>query len=106
MTDEEKLANEYTSSLKLTRPPVAFFYDYVKEAYLAGLKAGRPKWHKVADGDLPVANSLVLDECCDKVNYTGEGKWKVYSEFYEKYIEIEPPIVWCELLEFDEVEGA
>ena len=25
----------------------------IKQAYLAGLKAGRPKWHKVADGDLP-----------------------------------------------------
>jgi hypothetical protein len=25
----------------------------VKQAYLAGLKAGRPQWHKVADGDLP-----------------------------------------------------
>ena len=23
------------------------------QAFLAGLKAGRPKWHKVADGDLP-----------------------------------------------------
>ena len=24
-----------------------------KQAFLAGLKAGRPQWHKVADGDLP-----------------------------------------------------
>ena len=23
------------------------------QAFLAGLKAGRPQWHKVADGDLP-----------------------------------------------------
>ena len=26
----------------------------METAYLAGLKAGRPKWHKVADGDLPL----------------------------------------------------
>lgn len=26
-------------------------YNNIKEAFLAGLKAGRPKWHKVADGD-------------------------------------------------------
>jgi hypothetical protein len=26
-----------------------------KQAFLAGLKAGRPQWHKVADGDLPKA---------------------------------------------------
>ena len=25
----------------------------VRQAFLAGLKAGRPQWHKVADGDLP-----------------------------------------------------
>jgi hypothetical protein len=27
-------------------------------AFLAGLKAGRPQWHKVADGDLPKVISL------------------------------------------------
>ena len=27
--------------------------EEVKQAHLAGLKAGRPKWHKVTDGDLP-----------------------------------------------------
>lgn len=27
-------------------------YGY-KDGFLAGLKAGRPQWHKVADGDLP-----------------------------------------------------
>ena len=26
-----------------------------KEGFLAGLKTGRPQWHKVADGDLPKA---------------------------------------------------
>ena len=28
-------------------------YRYSKDGFLAGLKAGRPQWHKVADGDLP-----------------------------------------------------
>lgn len=32
-----------------------------KQAFLAGLKAGRPQWHKVTDGDLPNENvKLVL----------------------------------------------
>lgn len=73
MTEEEKLAEEYISSLKLTRSPLSFFYEYVEEAFIAGLRAGKdiaetdlatiaylqgaerykPKWHKVADGDLP-----------------------------------------------------
>lgn len=28
-------------------------YVVAKDGFLAGLKAGRPQWHKVADGDLP-----------------------------------------------------
>ena len=27
--------------------------EIVRLAFLAGLKAGRPQWHKIADGDLP-----------------------------------------------------
>jgi len=47
MTDEE-MTEEYAKPWK-----TSLAYVSVKEAYLAGLKAGRPKWHKVADGDLP-----------------------------------------------------
>jgi hypothetical protein len=47
MTDE-KMAEEYARPWK-----TSLAYVSVKEAHLAGLKAGRPKWHKVADGDLP-----------------------------------------------------
>ena len=31
-----------------------------KQAFLAGLKADRPKWHKVADGDLPNENVKLI----------------------------------------------
>lgn len=35
--------------------------------FLAGLKAGRPKWHKVADGDLPKDDIklaiIEIDDC-------------------------------------------
>ena len=46
------------------------------DGFLAGLKAGRPQWHKVADGDLPeVDNRIVLCVCVNgyidgKRNYT------------------------------------
>lgn len=30
-----------------------YISPYIEQAYLAGLKASRPEWHKVADGDLP-----------------------------------------------------
>jgi len=49
MTDkemaEEWLDKRYLKDMGIRKP--------CKEAYLAGLKADRPKWHKVADGDLP-----------------------------------------------------
>lgn len=38
-------------------------FDRATETYLAGFKAGRLKWHKVADGDLPKECSQVLCYC-------------------------------------------
>ena len=55
MTDEE-MAEEYANENKINfeYPGISdFVWEELKQAYLAGLKAGRPKWHKVADGDLP-----------------------------------------------------
>ena len=64
MKDEE-MAEEYTAKNgfgsdcnNLTS------YDANKEieqAFLAGLKEGRPQWHKVADGDLPKKKQRI---CC------------------------------------------
>lgn len=65
MTDEEMAkdyANEY---VPLIAPINDRIYQVTKEdiikilkdcsidSYIGGLKAGRPEWHKVADGDLP-----------------------------------------------------
>ena len=61
MTDEE-LADEYAHNhIHYEVAKRKDGTDYAKEvssvtikqAYLAGLKAGRLKWHKVADVDLP-----------------------------------------------------
>ena len=61
MTDEE-LTEEYaevlcqTCTLDTCRHNIlqtCAIKESIKQAFLAGLKAGRPKWHKVADGDLP-----------------------------------------------------
>jgi hypothetical protein len=54
MTDEEladKYAEEYFGK-KIELVELWKVKSY-KEAFLAGLKAGSPQWHKVADGDLP-----------------------------------------------------
>lgn len=62
MKDEE-MAEEYANNIDYTKTVKMFdcvpyhencdVADMVAQAFLAGLKAGRPQWHKVADGDLP-----------------------------------------------------
>ncbi len=54
MTDEE-MSIQYADSYELMNKDLSpkSPRHIVMEVFLAGLKAGRPKWHKVADGDLP-----------------------------------------------------
>lgn len=72
----------------------------IEQAWLAGFEAGRLKWHKVADGDLPKVNSAVLDENGDKVVYIGGGEWEAYSEYYERYVGVGNPFAWCEIPQY------
>ena len=100
MTDEELAkirSTEFTDERGIGY--VAYY-----AGFLAGLKEGRPKWHKVDDGDLPPFNTTVLNEDCDKVTYCGEGEWQAYSEYYEEYVVIETPIAWCEIPKFEEAK--
>lgn len=73
-------------------------------AYIKGLAEGKPKWHKVADGDYPP---------CEKGNYTinvltDRGDIAYYNYDLDCWIaepsstEIDPPITWCELPKFEE----
>ena len=61
---EEEMADEYAKNNKQIygSDEYADITDYlsIKKAFLAGLKAGKPKWHKVADGDLPKENKICL----------------------------------------------
>ena len=70
----------------------------------AELKGKAVKWHDLRKdpNDLPKYNSTVLDENGNKIEYIGYGKWEVYSDYYERYIEIDPPIAWCEVPTFEE----
>ena len=74
MKDEE-MAEEWVKQEYPTLQITKVAQRYIK-AFLAGLKAGRPQWHKVADGDLPeVDNRIVLCVCVNgyidgKRNYT------------------------------------
>lgn len=54
---EEILAYEYA---KYDDNGRVYVNDDKYKAFLTGLKEGKPKWHKVADGDLPEENHFVL----------------------------------------------
>ena len=66
--------------------------------FLAGLKAGRPKWHKVADGDLPKDENDVLV-------YSGEDWRMCVGRYFPKYTAWEAgcdTIAWCEIPKYTE----
>ena len=76
----------------------------VTDIYIAGFKAGKPKWHKIADGDYPP---------CEKGNYsinifTDRGNIAYYNYDMECWVaepssaEIDPPVAWCEIPKYGE----
>ena len=107
MTDIER-AEKYARENKKIIQCSCHNYDSEKdleEAYLAGLKAARQEmWHDLRKNpnDLPLVHSTILDENGDKVEYIGYDEWQAYSEYYERYIKVDPPIAWCEIPTFEE----
>lgn len=101
MTDEELEAEKYVRSVIDVN---AFDWKIVREialAYLAGLKAGKSQWHKVADGDLPKVKTWVIGFYYGKDNwhklfYRADGNWWGEGQLCQ------PPITWCEIPKFEE----
>jgi hypothetical protein len=107
MTDEE-MAEDYTNNLlkgvncTIGNPRAKQINSIdVEEAFLAGLKAGRHKWHKVADGDLPKheVNVLVLHnvQCIDIAHYNYD-----YKEWHFTDSIVREVIAWCEIPKYTE----
>ena len=74
----------------------------LKHAYLAGLKAGKPKWHKVADGDLPEYRYYVL---VSRGTRTDKALYNKYEEKWYSYYdddELDNVTAWCEIPKFEE----
>ena len=71
---------------------------FAKNGFLAGLNEGKPKWHKVADGDLPKDENDVLV-------YSGED-WRMcvgrYSPKYKAWETGCDTIAWCEIPKYTE----
>lgn len=107
MTDEE-MAEEYAdniSGLELTCSLLSaknknYAYRLGRyEGFLAGLKAGRPEWHKVADGDLPKEEDLEMQVLC--FTYDGYRLLSLFSDpkpIFKGY----GVIAWCEIPKYTE----
>ena len=106
MTDKE-MAEEYCNKLFAEKVKNEDYDEYgrllyrskeIRDAFLAGLEAGRPKWHKVADGDLPKDENDVLV-------YSGED-WRMcvgrYSPKYKAWETGCDTIAWCEIPKYTE----
>jgi hypothetical protein len=97
MTTDEKIAERYELWVQLfAEEGEGFSRTQIQQAFLEGLKAGRPKWHKVADGDLPKNENDVLI-------YSGE-EWRMcigrYSPKNKAWEAGCDTVAWCEIPEY------
>lgn len=122
MTDEEKAEEYYYKTYPTTlNIGEEERKKTVMDTFLAGLKVGREieneyvknnaftsmkeqglfpfgKWHKVADGDLPIDGRIVCDQEGNNVNYVKRlNKW-----FYRDRTCEADVISWCELPKYME----
>lgn len=112
MTDEE-LAEEYaevsTNAYKdclVDIDDIDVLKEAITEAFLEGLKAGKPKWHKVADGDLPKNNTdcIVIKEyegvtgkyTRRKLSVYKGNNFLIWNHEYNSYVQLHNVIAWCE----------
>ena len=95
MTDEEMAENyaEHNQG-KYTNE-----FGNLYHAFLAGLKAGRPQWHKVAEGDLPKEEDLEMQVLC----FTTDG-YQLLSLFSDPkpIFRGYGVIAWCEIPKYTE----
>ena len=118
MTDEEladKYAEEYFG--KKTELVELWKVKAYKEAFLAGLKAGRPEWHKLSE-KYPEADKLVrvrlmsgMEHICETCYYEPTedeiGYGKLVINFYElngEWVDDNDIIAWCEIPTFTDKE--
>jgi hypothetical protein len=100
---EKELMKEYEEHSEYGQTPylATIPTPHVKQAFLAGLKAGRPQWHDLRKdpNDLPKDNNEVLVYMWDSyyIGYFNLDSWH-FENFSE---EKEQADAWCEIPTFD-----
>jgi hypothetical protein len=100
MTDEE-MAEEYLEKLRKEKIPFDIYEvnNQLKRAFLAGLKAGRPKWHKVSEQILTKEKEYLVkltDGTVDVMTVALDGDLEPYllTPKFDFYKDVEK---WCEI---------
>ena len=77
-------------------------YEYIEQAYLAGLYEGQPKWHDLRENpnDLPKVNGQYWVCYEDSVNIGRKG-YEMWVFINEKWEHTAKVIAWYELPTFD-----
>lgn len=101
MTGEEK-AEEYVQSIEGDDCVIITDREERKQAYLAGLKAGRPQWHDLRKdpNDLPKKNGeywAYMSSYGNKIKRALVWENGVFDNMYDATI-----LAWCEIPQFKE----
>ena len=95
-------------------------YEYIEQAYLAGLYEGQPKWHDLRKDpkDYPTKEDMLIrvrlrsgkEYICttyeeylteDEIGYNGYGSTIIYFDSNGEWVDINEVIAWCELPTLD-----
>lgn len=106
------MASEYADKQEETIPPFSeeggYCWNQITEAFLAGLKAGRPQWHNLRENpnDLPEKMGLGSREVyvAYKDGVTDFAYYRFDKNIWERSEDDEQAvgvIAWCELPTFD-----
>ena len=98
--EDKELAQEWVKN-NTDESPDSFRGEELQEAFLAG----RPKWHKVTDGDLPKNNTRVLVLLKNKqirISIFMENKFTFWNKDHNTYTKLYDVIAWCEIPKYTE----
>lgn len=104
-----KRIREQLTEVKALFPSTEKIYE---RGFLAGLEADKPKWHKVADGDLPKETEFIESDVLlllvqlrgteHKRYELGRYNFSANVFSYTHLKSVEDVVAWCEIPKYEE----